>query len=81
MLLADRHARAGCRCETISSRTFFFCCLSRDCRRNRNATMSKLQKQIERHEYLKPVTIVIEVGMNKILCASNEGVDEIPGLW
>lgn len=43
--------------------------------------MSKLQKQIERHEYLKPVTIVIEVGMNKILCGSNEGVDEIPGLW
>lgn len=43
--------------------------------------MSKLKEQIDRQEYSKPVTIVIEVGMNKILCDSNENVIEIPGTW
>jgi hypothetical protein len=34
-----------------------------------------------RREYVVPMTEVIRVKMNSILCGSNEGVDEIPGSW
>ena len=43
--------------------------------------MQKKPFPVLRKEYFKPSTEVIIVRIDSILCGSNEGVDEIPGLW
>ena len=43
--------------------------------------MEKDKYPVLRKEYVTPTTEVVIVRMNTILCGSNEGVDEIPGLW
>ena len=47
----------------------------------RTFIMQKKPFPVLRKEYFKPSTEVIIVRIDSILCGSNEGVDEIPGLW